>query len=297
MENTATTCDTTRNDAARSQERTPENDVSDRSGEEVTQDTLQFTSDDHQIALNLQQLRTARSSLQRFVPSYTTIQENISNVRYSAGQTVVAQPLSPYAPADTYHPLLAAPGETLQYSTVSASQPYHHVSSSAHISTVHASQVPGYMGPYLSSQQFSQQPIPTPISTPRPHQTTLPRPFPIAALNIPTYSSQPDEHPDMGIPDAPTSTERRGRTQQPRHICTVCDKGFLRPSSLRTHSLTHSGEKPHSCPVVGCDRHGEGKGFSVRSNMTRHVRTRHRDWNGEISGPSINGEMAAMVAR
>src|SRR5947207_257041 len=107
LENTATTCDTTRNDAARSQERTPENDANDKSGDAVTQDTLQFTSDDHQIALNLQQLRTARSSLQRFVPSYTTIQENISNVRYSAGQTVVAQPLSPYAPADTYHPLLA----------------------------------------------------------------------------------------------------------------------------------------------------------------------------------------------
>src|SRR5204863_8991205 len=115
LENTATTCEGTRNDVAHSQERTPESDASDGSGNAISQDALQYTSDEHQIAVNLQQLRAARSSLQGFVPSYTTIQGNISNIRYSVGQSVIPQPLSPHAPAGTYHPLLAAPGETSQY--------------------------------------------------------------------------------------------------------------------------------------------------------------------------------------
>ncbi|KAK7418622.1 hypothetical protein QQX98_003810 [Neonectria punicea] len=57
---------------------------------------------------------------------------------------------------------------------------------------------------------------------------------------------------------------------QDRYICQTCSKAFSRPSSLRIHSHSHTGEKPFKCPHAGC-----GKAFSVRSNMKRHERGCH----------------------
>ncbi|KAI9369409.1 hypothetical protein BJX61DRAFT_148693 [Aspergillus egyptiacus] len=55
-----------------------------------------------------------------------------------------------------------------------------------------------------------------------------------------------------------------------RYICRTCHKAFSRPSSLRIHSHSHTGEKPFRCTHAGC-----GKAFSVRSNMKRHERGCH----------------------
>ena len=292
-ENTATTCDTTANGVVYSQERTPQNDTSDGSDEAISQDIVQYSTDEHQLALNLQQLSFSREPLQQYVPSYTAIQGNASHIHYSVGPTVASQS-PPHAPVDAYHPLLAAPRETSQYRGMIVSQPHPYVSSSAHNSTVHPSQVPGYIGPYVLSEQFyQQQQMPTPLSTPHPHQMTIPRHFPSAPLNIPANPSQPMGQPNMETIYTPVSTRKRGRSEIRKHPCNVCNKFFLRPSALQTHIFTHTGEKPHSCPVPGCDRHGEGKGFSVRSNMTRHVRARHKDWTGVINRPSAKGVTAA----
>lgn len=57
---------------------------------------------------------------------------------------------------------------------------------------------------------------------------------------------------------------------QDRYVCPACGKTFSRPSSLRIHGHSHTGEKPYSCPVRGC-----GKMFSVRSNMKRHEKGCH----------------------
>jgi Zinc finger, C2H2 type. len=56
------------------------------------------------------------------------------------------------------------------------------------------------------------------------------------------------------------------------YICRICRKAFSRPSTLRTHSNSHTGEKPFRCPNTYC-----GKAFSARSNMKRHERNCHFD--------------------
>ncbi|GAB5586506.1 hypothetical protein Unana1_01406 [Umbelopsis nana] len=52
-----------------------------------------------------------------------------------------------------------------------------------------------------------------------------------------------------------------------RYKCAVCTKRFTRPSSLITHMYSHTGEKPHKCPVPSC-----GRRFSVVSNLRRHIK-------------------------
>ncbi|KAI0820686.1 hypothetical protein BC628DRAFT_831637 [Trametes gibbosa] len=56
-----------------------------------------------------------------------------------------------------------------------------------------------------------------------------------------------------------------------RHGCGICHRRFNRPSSLRIHMNSHTGEQPFECPFPGCSRR-----FSVNSNMRRHYRN-HRE--------------------
>ncbi|KAI8091468.1 uncharacterized protein B0P05DRAFT_463314 [Gilbertella persicaria] len=60
------------------------------------------------------------------------------------------------------------------------------------------------------------------------------------------------------------------KTTETKYSCSYCNKGFSRPSSLRIHTYSHTGERPFECPEVGCSRK-----FSVQSNMRRHLRV-HR---------------------
>ncbi|KAJ8077223.1 hypothetical protein PM082_001651 [Marasmius tenuissimus] len=61
-----------------------------------------------------------------------------------------------------------------------------------------------------------------------------------------------------------------------KYECSYCGKGFNRPSSLKIHLNSHTGEKPFQCPVEGC-----GRSFSVLSNMRRHARVHSKDPSGE----------------
>lgn len=55
-----------------------------------------------------------------------------------------------------------------------------------------------------------------------------------------------------------------------RYICEHCQKGFARPSSLKIHLNSHTGERPFPCNECG-------KCFSVQSNLRRHQRTHLRE--------------------
>ena len=50
--------------------------------------------------------------------------------------------------------------------------------------------------------------------------------------------------------------------------CSVCNAKFARTSTLKIHYHTHTGEKPHKCPIKGCT-----KKFSEKGNMKTHLRT------------------------
>ncbi|POR38393.1 Zinc finger protein C25B8.19c [Tolypocladium paradoxum] len=101
------------------------------------------------------------------------------------------------------------------------------------------------------------------------YQHPLPQTFPPLSVPVvlaPSSGANPWQHhhyltPNHGAPFP---------QNQDRYICQTCNKAFSRPSSLRIHSHSHTGEKPFKCPHAGC-----GKAFSVRSNMKRHERGCH----------------------
>jgi len=55
------------------------------------------------------------------------------------------------------------------------------------------------------------------------------------------------------------------------YTCTVCDAKFARSSTLKIHSHTHTGLKPHKCPYLSC-----GRKFSERGNMKTHMKIHYR---------------------
>ena len=99
-------------------------------------------------------------------------------------------------------------------------------------------------------------------SLPSNFQPQMPLPVPAPSGN----GSNPWQHHHY----ISTSSQSAFPQSQDRYICSTCNKAFSRPSSLRIHSHSHTGEKPYKCPQPGC-----GKAFSVRSNMKRHERGCH----------------------
>ncbi|KAJ7287572.1 hypothetical protein C8J57DRAFT_591024 [Mycena rebaudengoi] len=97
---------------------------------------------------------------------------------------------------------------------------------------------------------------------------------------FPLYRPSSAPHLGGGV-YRPTTTQRSGVSNQfyptrapssaARHQCTYCNKRFNRPSGLKIHLTTHTGDKPFICPEESC-----GRSFSVRSNMRRHVRIVHQ---------------------
>ncbi|EGR46914.1 uncharacterized protein TRIREDRAFT_4921 [Trichoderma reesei QM6a] len=142
------------------------------------------------------------------------------------------------------------------------------------VSTSAAQQLPAMSSaPSPASNYYPVQSLPPPPPPPQVpglhYQRPLPQSFPPpppSPLSVTPSGGYVWQHhhylnPSNGIPFPPT---------QDRYICQTCNKAFSRPSSLRIHSHSHTGEKPFKCPHTGC-----GKAFSVRSNMKRHERGCH----------------------
>ena len=110
-------------------------------------------------------------------------------------------------------------------------------------------------GPSGTSDWYQQRPLPQVY-----HPSMMPNVMPGAS------GTNPWQHHHS----IPLSSQAAFPPSQDRYICQTCSKAFSRPSSLRIHSHSHTGEKPFKCPHQGC-----GKAFSVRSNMKRHERGCH----------------------
>ncbi|EPQ57547.1 hypothetical protein GLOTRDRAFT_127898 [Gloeophyllum trabeum ATCC 11539] len=90
------------------------------------------------------------------------------------------------------------------------------------------------------------------------------------------YGRNPSGTPGSQLLDPAGGVSGRGRSGSDtgvdrstsgKYECPYCHKGFNRPSSLKIHINSHTGEKPFMCPYEGC-----GRTFSVLSNMRRHAR-------------------------
>ncbi|TGO28572.1 hypothetical protein BPAE_0026g00620 [Botrytis paeoniae] len=125
---------------------------------------------------------------------------------------------------------------------------------------------------------------PSPIQTQSPqvsglyYQRPLPQQFPppmmpVSVTLTPSSGANPWQHHHYISPSSAASFPQ----SQDRYICQTCNKAFSRPSSLRIHSHSHTGEKPFKCPHQNC-----GKAFSVRSNMKRHERGCHSFESGSM---------------
>lgn len=121
-----------------------------------------------------------------------------------------------------------------------------------------------------------QEPLSLPLTPPPASHTVIPS---MQSATSPRhqrrYSRPFQQPPEIVFPAHPLHARRSealppGLWHQPRYPCHQCTKTFSRPSSLRIHMYTHTGEKPYKCHYPDCDRR-----FSVQSNMRRHARVHY----------------------
>ncbi|KAF2872993.1 hypothetical protein BDV95DRAFT_363479 [Massariosphaeria phaeospora] len=170
--------------------------------------------------------------------------QNVPPVQQLKRESLGSQPsMSPYnASAYAQSPYASSPGAA---STASYYSPETHAYNSV-----------GVYGQRQLPSNFQPQAMPLPVPTPSANGSNV--------WQHHHYIS--------------TNTQSAFPQSQDRYICSTCNKAFSRPSSLRIHSHSHTGEKPYKCEQPGC-----GKAFSVRSNMKRHERGCHASASASIT--------------
>ncbi|KAK4232283.1 transcription factor YY2 [Podospora fimiseda] len=202
--------------------------------------------------------------------SVSQISNNGQTSQYFFETTPPLAPLAPLAQIDANAPA-SAPRVTIQPSTFQ----------------------PQFAGPAFLGQPAMPTYFPPSMQAPAPpamsslfFQRPLPQTFPppMSLTLAPVGGGNPWQHHHY----IATSSTQSYPQSQDRYICQTCNKAFSRPSSLRIHSHSHTGEKPFKCPVAGC-----GKAFSVRSNMKRHERGCHNYDSRTSSNNNTNNDKAA----
>ena len=217
-----------------------------------------------------------------------------------ASVPVCLPPTPPLRPGSSFH---RASSHSPSASSVSATsdknyQQHHQVTFPADRSSISSqgsvAQPISSTGPYASPAP-SMTSYTSPVESAAPATTTTTTTSPAAPAKSTVYYQRPaapaptaaaapaaapaQAHQQMISPVTPAwqhhhyfppSNSTPYQQNHDRYICRTCHKAFSRPSSLRIHSHSHTGEKPFRCTHAGC-----GKAFSVRSNMKRHERGCH----------------------
>ncbi|XP_064483907.1 zinc finger protein 771-like [Ornithodoros turicata] len=91
--------------------------------------------------------------------------------------------------------------------------------------------------------------------------------FSMSSLDGGCYSSPwAGPPPQPQVPSAGLATPMNSMDAGRLNLCGICGKAYARPSTLKTHLRTHSGERPYRC--LQCS-----KCFSQAANLTAHLRT------------------------
>lgn len=115
---------------------------------------------------------------------------------------------------------------------------------------------------------FTSLPTPVGLLRPQPRRGAVMQHRRAVSTSAADLFMQTSHHSQ--IPSSSSSSSTATSTaEEPaeKYKCLYCQKGFSRPSSLRIHVYSHTGEKPFDCPEPGC-----GRRFNVQSNLRRHLR-------------------------
>ncbi|KAJ2059327.1 hypothetical protein GGI17_004460 [Coemansia sp. S146] len=166
--------------------------------------------------------------------------------------------LAPYQPSNLLSPAFGQSGTWSVPAPVPAPVP----STGHNLCTYGWQQPPSFVQPPLSSIAYLLPTSLTPVSEEEEAPYTPP-------------SNAPDIQSSDGANGTPAPSAKGASKVAPKgklYGCRQCGKTFARPSGLKTHSYSHTGEKPHKCGYRGC-----GKGFTTNSNRVRHEKDIHNN--------------------
>jgi len=94
--------------------------------------------------------------------------------------------------------------------------------------------------------------------------------------------------PNCGWTFATASKLRRhershaGAEARSKHVCPLCERGFLRSDHLRGHMRTHTPAEAFVCPYAACRYAGK---FKMKTGLYAHLRREHRHTGSTTSSP------------